>query len=170
MDGWWNNHLRIAVFTQEELGHFVFILFCHSGALNFSELQLVVYLGILFLVHTVAILCYTMTTVPTFNSSIKCVGTPSVIHDGTHVATQLPGHKFIGSHHNYGMPKWYLFNSQNIMQLSKNRSTFFNISCNSQNNMQLRKGVYLLGTCIMNSEKLWVLWPGHALVVGKVAG
>ena len=57
-----------------------------------------------------------------------------------------------------------------IMQLSKYRSTFLNISCNSQNNMQLRKGVYFLGTCIMNSEKLWVLRPGHALVVGKVAG
>ena len=70
----------------------------------------------------------------------------------------------------YGMPKWYLFNSQNIMQLSKYRSTFLNISCNSQSNMQLRKGVYFLGTCIMNSERLLVLWPGHALVVGKVAG
>ena len=22
----------------------------------------------------------------------------------------------------------------------------------------------------MNSEKLWVVWPGHAIVVGKVAG
>ena len=49
------------------------------------------------------------------------------------------------------------------MQLSKYGATFEN------NIMQLRKGVYFLGTCIMNSEKLWVLWPGHALVVGKVA-
>ena len=57
----------------------------------------------------------------------------------------------------YGMPKWYLFNSQNIMQLSKYRSTLLNISRHSQNNMQLRKSVYFLGTCTMNSEKLWVL-------------
>ena len=38
---------------------------------------------------------------------------------------------------NYGMPKWYLFNSQNIMQLSKYCSTLLNISCNSQNMVQL---------------------------------
>ena len=54
--------------------------------------------------------------------------------------------------------------SQNIMQLSNDRSNWLNILCNFQNMVQLlsvyhanQEGCIFLGTCIMTSEKSWVL-------------
>ena len=66
--------------------------------------------------------------------------------------------------------------SQNIMQLSKYRSTLLDILCNFQNIVQLLeiydaiwRHVYLFGTCTMHFREVMVVVPGCSLLVGKVS-
>ena len=64
-----------------------------------------------------------------------------------------------------------------LIQLSKYRSTLLNISCNFQNMVQLLEryhttleGCIFFGNMYNDLRAVMGVLPGHALVVGKVAG